>query len=264
MGVLDPQSTCGSAPPLPLTFQWLHNLQFLGEVGEGAEGEAGGSSELRVARVAGASGDDAALGGEEATGARPISQPPEFAFAFGLEEGALLGVVALLPHRQPLHRRLQVLLARGCPGVLAAPLGPAGGHSVRVPGAAGPAQAPQPVLGPSQTLPSLPKAVSCSAVTSRSHWSSRRPTCAHPAPTPALTGHPPSRSRWCGGCWSPQSGQQTTAWSLERGGETQSKTWLWLPVSLLSPSRRRAGSSCGWEEGQGEPEPVPRHSPSHG
>lgn len=129
--------------------------------------------------------------------------------------------------------------------------------------------APQAVLGPSQALLSLPQAGSCSGVTSSSPASqllcrgSRCPTRPHFPSTPALTGRPPSQSSWCGGCWPPQSVQPTTAWSLEHGGETQSKTWLWLPGSRPSPSRRRAGSSCGQEAGGGEPDPRPmaQHEP---
>lgn len=127
-----PPSLRTRKPPPPLTFQGLHDLQLVRQVGEGAEGEAGASGELRAPRVGGPSRDDALVGGEEAAGALPIPQPPKLALPLRLKEGALLRGMALLPHRQPLHRRLQVLPARGCPGLLSGPFAPAGRHSIRV------------------------------------------------------------------------------------------------------------------------------------
>lgn len=96
-----------------LTFQGLDDLQLIRQVGEGAEGEAGGPGVLRAARVVGAGGQVAVVGREEPTGALHVpGQLVQLLLALRLEEGALRGM-ALLAGGQTLQRGLQVVPARG-------------------------------------------------------------------------------------------------------------------------------------------------------
>lgn len=79
--------------PLVVTFEWLYDLQLLGQVGATAEGHAGEARELREARVC-AQGHDALGGRERATVQLPLlSQLSKLPFLLLLEEPPLRQVV---------------------------------------------------------------------------------------------------------------------------------------------------------------------------
>lgn len=111
----------GEGPrPLVITFQRLHDLEFLGQVGAAAEGHAREAGELGEARV-GAEGHDALRGREGAAEQLALlRQLPELPLLLLLEEPPLREVV-LPAEGQPPQRRLQVVGARSArrPGLLA-------------------------------------------------------------------------------------------------------------------------------------------------
>lgn len=119
----------GEGPrPAGITFQRLHDLQLLGQVGAAAEGHAGEAGELGEAGV-GAEGHDALRGRQGAAEQlAPLRQLPQLPLLLLLEEPALREVV-LPAEGQPPQRRLQVVGAGRArrPGLLAALAVPAKG-----------------------------------------------------------------------------------------------------------------------------------------
>lgn len=119
----------GEGPrPLVITFQRLHDLEFLGQVGAAAEGHAREAGELGEARV-GAEGHDALRGREGAAEQLALlRQLPELPLLLLLEEPPLREVV-LPAEGQPPQRGLQVVGARSArrPGLLAPLVVPAEG-----------------------------------------------------------------------------------------------------------------------------------------
>lgn len=97
---------------LGITFQRLHDLEFLRQVGAAAEGHARKAGELREAGVR-AQGRDA-LGGRERAAEQLalLRQLPELPLLLLLEEPSLREVI-LPAEGQPPQRRLQVVGARG-------------------------------------------------------------------------------------------------------------------------------------------------------
>lgn len=105
--------------PLVITFQRLHDLEFLRQVGAAAEGHAREAGELGEAGVR-AQGHDALRGREGAAGQLALlRQLPELPLLLLLEEPPL-GEVILPAEGQPPQRSLQVMGARGarCPRLL--------------------------------------------------------------------------------------------------------------------------------------------------
>lgn len=103
-----------------LTFQWLDDLQAVGQVGPGSSRGAAGVARAAVGVVGtgggSRAGGQAVIGGEEAAGALALvacgrGQGVQLALALHVEEGPV-GGVALLTGRQAAQRRLQVLATR--------------------------------------------------------------------------------------------------------------------------------------------------------
>lgn len=105
--------------PLVITFQRLHDLEFLRQVGAAAEGHAREAGELGEAGVR-SQGHDALGGREGAAGQLALlRQLPELPLLLLLEEPPL-GEEILPAEGQPPQRSLQVMGARGarCPRLL--------------------------------------------------------------------------------------------------------------------------------------------------
>lgn len=98
-----------------ITFQRLHDLEFLGQVGAAAEGHAREAGELGEARVRAQRHD--ALGGRQGAAEQLAlrRQLPELPLLLLLEEPPLREVI-LPAEGQPPQRSLQVLGARGARG----------------------------------------------------------------------------------------------------------------------------------------------------